>query len=87
MRTIFDSETHAELIERVGKLTPDAERQWGKMSPSQMMEHTARALDMASGKKPMKQLFIGKVLSWKFRKEFLGEEPLRKIVRPALISS
>jgi len=78
MKTIFDPNTSEELIERLGRLAPDTERLWGKMLPAQMMEHTARALDMASGKKPMKQLFIGKVLSWKFRKEFFGEEPFKK---------
>ena len=78
MKTIFDSNTSEDLVERLGKLAPDTESQWGKMSPAQMMEHTARALEMASGKKPMKQAFIGKVLSWKFRKEFFGEEPFKK---------
>jgi hypothetical protein len=78
MKTIFDAETHHELLNRLGKLTPEAERQWGKMSPAQMMEHTARALDMAIGKKPMKQIFLGKMLSWMFRKEFLGEKPFKQ---------
>ena len=48
------------------------------MTPSQMMEHAARALDMAIGKKPMKQIFLGKALSWMFRKEFLGEKPFKQ---------
>ena len=78
MKTIFDESTYDELIERLGKLSPDMERQWGKMSPGQMMEHTARALDMAMGKKPMKQIFLGKALSWIFRKEFLGEKPFKQ---------
>ncbi len=81
MKTLFDSATHAELLDRLGKLTAASERQWGKMSPSQMMEHTARALEMAAAKKPMKQHFLGKLLSWKFRNEFLGEKPF-KLNRP-----
>lgn len=78
MKTIFDKETHDELAERLGRLTPDAQRQWGKMTPSQAMEHTARALEMATGKRVRKQLLIGKLLSWAFRKEFLGEEPFKQ---------
>ncbi|HQU92116.1 MAG TPA: DUF1569 domain-containing protein [Pyrinomonadaceae bacterium] len=77
MKTIFDKEPHDELLERLGKLEMDSERQWGKMKPSQMMEHVARALDMAMGKKPVKQMFVGKALSWIFRKEFLGEQPFQ----------
>ncbi|NOT48045.1 MAG: hypothetical protein HOP17_09910, partial [Acidobacteria bacterium] len=52
MKTIFDANTHSELIDRIDRLGPDTERQWGKMTPSQMMEHTARALEMATGRKP-----------------------------------
>jgi len=77
MKTIFDKEPHDELQERLAKLEMDSERQWGKMKPSQMMEHVARALDMAMGKKPVKQMFVGKALSWLFRKEFLGEQPFQ----------
>ena len=78
MKTIFDSDTLEELFDRLGKLTPDAERQWGKMSPAQMMEHTARALEMATGQKPMQQAFIGKAIGWIFKNKFLGEEPFPK---------
>jgi hypothetical protein len=78
MKTLFDADTHAEVLERLGRLTPDAERQWGKMSPSQMMEHTARALEVATGKKPIKQALVGKAISWIFKKEFVGEKPFRK---------
>ena len=79
MKTIFDADTHAELCERIGKLTPDSPRQWGKMTPSQMMEHTARVLEMAtSDEQPVKQVFIGKAIGWIFKKSFLGEKPFRK---------
>lgn len=75
MKTIFDAETHSEVLERLGKLSPDSERQWGKMSPGQMMEHTARALEMATGRKPMQQAFLGKAIGWIFKSSFLGEKP------------
>jgi uncharacterized protein DUF1569 len=78
MKTIFDDSTHAELIERLGRLTPETRNKWGKMQSSQMMEHAARALDMATGRKPMKQAFIGKAISWIFKKDFLGEKPFRR---------
>jgi hypothetical protein len=79
MKTLFDKETHAEVVERLATLTPDAARQWGKMSPSQMMEHTARVLEMAtSPDQPIKQIFLGKALAWIFKNQFLGEKPFRK---------
>ena len=78
MKTIFDSDTLEELFDRLGKLTPDAERQWGKMSPAQMMEHTARALEMATGQKPMQQMFLGKLIGWAVKPGFIGEKPMPK---------
>ncbi len=78
MKTLFDKDTHSELHERLGKLTATAERQWGKMSASQMMEHTARAMEMATTDTVMKQALMGKLLGWVFREEFLGEKPFRK---------
>ena len=78
MKTIFDGVTHEELIERIGRLTPESERLWGKMTASQMMEHTARALEMATGQKPMKQMFLGKLIGWAVKPGFIGEKPMPK---------
>ena len=75
MKSIFDNDTYHELLQRLARLGPDTERRWGKMSPSQMMEHTARALEMATGEVPMQQAFIGKAIGWIFKGKFLGEQP------------
>ena len=75
MKTIFDKDTHDELHERLSKLALDTERQWGRMSPAQMMEHTARTLEMATGKVPMRQAFLGKAIGWIFKRGFLSEKP------------
>ena len=79
MKSIFQTHIQDELLERLDRLTPDAERRWGKMSPTQMMEHTARVLEMAtSDEQPVKQIFLGKALGWIFKGQFLGEKPFRK---------
>lgn len=78
MKTLFERTAHDELQERLGKLTAETQREWGKMSPAQMMEHTARALELGIGGAPVKQIFAGKLFSKFFMKEFLGEEPFKK---------
>ena len=75
MKTVFDLETRGEVLERLDKLAPDSGADWGKMSAGQMMEHTARALEMATGRKPMPQALIGKAIGWIFKSGFLGEKP------------
>lgn len=48
------------------------------MTASQMLEHTARAVDMATGKMPRQQAMLGKMIGWIFKKDFLGEKPFPK---------
>ncbi len=78
MKSIFDQPAYHEIIERLDHLNPDATRQWGTMSPPQMLEHCARAIEMASGKSPMQQAFLGKMIGWIFKGSFLGEKPFPK---------
>lgn len=78
MDSLFDPEVHRTLQRRLDALKPDAPRQWGKMTPAQMLEHTARALDMAAGKTASKQALLGKLIGWMFRAGFVGEKPFSK---------
>ena len=78
MKTIFEKEAHDELQERLGKLAVDTNRDWGKMSPAQAMEHCARALDVALGREVMKQAFIGKIFGRFAWNKFMGEGPMPK---------
>jgi hypothetical protein len=48
------------------------------MSVAQMLEHNARAIEMATGKRKMEQAFVGKLIGWIFRKHFVGEKPFGK---------
>ena len=78
MKSIFDRNTLDQITERIGKLTPNSDRQWGKMSPSQAMEHCARALEAASGKVPTSQAFLGKLIGWYVKRQYLGDKPMPK---------
>ena len=78
MKTLFDPVAYEEIVRRVESIQPGSERQWGKMTVAQMLEHTARALEMAAGKRQRKQAFLGKLIGWKFRKDFVGEKPFGK---------
>lgn len=78
METLFDPDTLKAVHARLEALSPSATRQWGKMTVTQMMEHTARALEMAVAKTPSKQALLGKLISWSVKKRFLGPEPFPK---------
>ncbi|MDH4066608.1 MAG: DUF1569 domain-containing protein [Acidobacteriota bacterium] len=78
MKTLFDPMAYQEIQRRLESIHPTSERQWGKMTAAQMLEHTARAVEMAAGKNPSKQVFLGKMIGWIFWKGFVGPKPFSK---------
>lgn len=78
MKSLFDPEVFQQTVSRVENLQSSATRQWGKMTPAQMLEHTARVVEMACGKGNQKQIWPGKLFSWTIRRSFLSEKPFGK---------
>jgi hypothetical protein len=63
MKTIFDSATREELIQRIGLLEVDSEAVWGKMNVCQMTKHCTIWNDWVLGEKDFvySQGFLGKL--------------------------
>jgi hypothetical protein len=78
METLFDPVSYREVLRRVESIQSNSRRQWGKMTVAQMLEHSARALEIAAGKKDSKQAFLGKMIGWIFWKGFVGPKPFQK---------
>lgn len=78
MSTLFDPDMYRDIQRRLEGLGADAPRQWGKMTPAQMLEHTARALEMALARPPGRQALLGKLIGWMFRSQFLGPKPFAR---------
>jgi hypothetical protein len=75
MHDVFET-THGDgIVARIEALRPDAVRQWGKMTAAQMLAHCAIAVEAANGERPMKQIFLGKLLGPFVRKTMLGPKP------------
>ena len=78
VKSLFDPAVFQDTVARVEALQASAPRQWGRMTPAQMLEHVARVVDMACGKGPQRQIWPGRLLSWTIRKSFVGEKPFGK---------
>lgn len=78
MKSLFQSDDRDALLARLEALQPEATRQWGKMDPAQMLCHCAIALETATGDRPMKQAFLGKILMPFLRSTILGEKPFSR---------
>ena len=78
MKSLFESSDREALLARVASLKADSTRLWGKMSPAQALCHCAIALEAATGDRPTKQAFLGKILTPFIRSTVLGEKPFGK---------
>ncbi len=65
MSTLADSAARASIRQRIERLTPSAQRQWGRMTPHQMMCHLCDAYRMSAGErqpKPLDNFFFRSVV-------------------------
>ena len=78
MQSLFDSETHISIIERMHKLTPNTQKQWGKMQVAQMLAHCKEAFKVPLSEKPMPRIFLGLLIAWIFKSKLYNDQPWKK---------
>ena len=76
MKSLFDSETRTEILNRIDKLSESSEREWGKMEVGQMLHHCQFPLKVALGKHTIKKpnLFMRLMLKG-FKKTMYDDKP------------
>ena len=78
MQTLFSEEGLRAVTERINRLTPDSQRQWGKMDAAQMLAHTRIPLEVALGRHTLPKMWIMKLLGGSIRKGLLSDKPVKK---------
>ena len=77
MKSLFDQEAYEEVRSRIDALTENSERQWGKMTPGQMVCHCQAPLNIILGKNDygLKPNWLIKTF---FKKSMYNDKPWRK---------
>ena len=78
MKNLFDKDTYTEIIQRINTLTPQSQRQWGKMNVDQMLAHCKEAFKVPLSDKKMPRMFIGLLLGWMIKPKLYNEYPWKK---------
>ena len=78
MNSLFNPSGVSEVLGRIEKLTPNSQRQWGKMNVAQMLAHCNKSMETAMGKNYMNRLFIGRIIGTLLKPMVLGEKPFGK---------
>lgn len=77
MKNLFEPATVQEAKTRMAQLNPDSPRQWGKMTPAQMLAHCSAGLEMAVGVRTPPRIWIGRLLGGLAKKAMiLKEKPM-----------
>lgn len=75
MPSLFDPADTAAILERLQRVTPTTQRQWGKMSVAQMLKHAQQPLRVAMGDLPLKRGLMGLLFGKMAKRQLLDPKP------------
>lgn len=78
VKNLFDTAVKQDIINRINKLTPQNQAQWGKMNVAQMLAHCQMPLGVATGKHKLKRNFLLSLIGPLFKKQLFNEQPFKK---------
>jgi len=78
VKNLFDLAVKQEIISRINKLTPQSEKQWGKMDVAQMLSHVQVPIDVAQGTHTVKGNWLMKLILPFFKKMLYDEKPWKQ---------
>lgn len=78
MNNLFNESDVLEILQRIEKLSPNSQRQWGKMNVAQMLAHCNKSVETAMGMNFMKRLFIGRIIGTLLKSMVVGKKPFGK---------
>ena len=78
VKNLFDATVKQEIIDRINKLTPESQRQWGKMDVAQMLAHCQMPMGVATGKHKLKGSGFLKLVGPFFKGLLFNNKPFKK---------
>jgi hypothetical protein len=79
MKNLFDAARVLEVKERMARMQPDSERQWGTMNAGQALAHCSAGLEWAVGDRVAPQMLLGRIVGRLVKSKVLGnDEPMRR---------
>jgi Protein of unknown function (DUF1569) len=85
MKSLFESETNQDILNRIEKLNENSQPNWGKMNVGQMLKHCQLPIEIALGKREMKtKVGLLKKMIFKFFKPMMyNDKPWKRNVGTA----
>lgn len=79
MKSFFEQNASPQFKDRLARLRPDSESQWGKMNAAQMVAHLCKGMEQAMGEVRPPRIFLGRIIG-QFVKPYVlrDDEPMRR---------
>ena len=77
LKNIFDPSVKQEIVDRINKLTPQTQPQWGKMNVSQMLAHLQVPMGVAIGKHKLKRTLFGRIVGPMAKSILYNDKPFK----------
>lgn len=78
IKNLFDTAVKQEIINRLNTLSPQSQRQWGKMDVAQMLAHLQVPIGVALGTHTVKGNLLMKLILPLFKKKLYDEKPWKQ---------
>ena len=79
MNSVLDLENLQKFTLQSNKIQVDTPANWGKMNAAQMFQHLNKSLEVIFTDKPIKRMFIGRIIGKMILKKALkGTDPIQK---------
>jgi len=78
IKNLFDPAVKQEIIDRINKLTPQSQGQWGKMDVAQMLSHVQAPISVAFGNTTVKGNWLMRLILPFFKSMLYNEKPWKQ---------
>ena len=78
IKNMFDPSVKQAIVDRINKLTPQSQRQWGKMDVAQMLAHVQLPISCAYGTHQVKGSLFMQLLGPLFKGVLYSNKPYKR---------
>jgi thiamine phosphate synthase YjbQ (UPF0047 family) len=78
LKDLFDPSVKKDILDRINKLSPQSQPQWGKMNVSQMLAHLQMPIGSALGAYVLPRTLLGKLIGPLVKGGMYNEKPFKR---------
>lgn len=78
LKDLFDPRVKRDILDRIDKLSPQSQPQWGKMNVAQMLAHLQMPIGNALGIYTLPRTLLGRIVGPLVKRGMYSEKPFKR---------